>query len=33
MRTLVPGVGNPLLSGDGVGLRVLKAWPPDARSD
>ena len=33
MRTLVPGVGNPLLSGDGVGLRVLKAWPSDARSD
>ena len=33
MGNLVPGVGNPLLSGDGVGLRVLEAWPLNARSD
>lgn len=32
MRTLVPGVGNPPLSGDGVSLRVLEAWPAEARS-
>ena len=33
MRNLVPGVGNPLLSDDGVGLCVLEACPSDTRSD